>query len=193
MFEDVSVSLIKYELLPFLGPIMIDAGQKDYDNAVYAANAASMLVKSFESDIANYSSKVSQYTYNMNCMDSQITQLYGEIRRVDHDISDIKVQYDVISQIQVEMRSAVTLLGSLAKSANAAELETQHMIVLTALSKILDHVFTLSAKMLGQKFYDNREMKELISTLQLNQQKLQALASANRDKALDNYYDFLFL
>lgn len=166
---------------------MIDAGNKDYDNAVHTANQASRVVQSFERDIAHYSSKVSQYSDNITDLSGKITQLYGEIQSVDREISDIKEQHSMISVIQVKMRSAVTLLGSLAKSANAAEFETKHMIVLASLIQILHHVFTLSAKMLGHQFYNDTELKTLFSTLQINEQKLQALANANKNNVLNHF------
>ena len=166
---------------------MIDAGIKDYDNASYAARQATNVVQSAERDVANFSSKVSQFTSNIDNMNSKIKNLYWEIEGVDRKISDIKQQRTVMADIQVKMRSCVTLLGSLAKSTNAAELETRHIIVLGSLMKILQHVFALSIKLLGASFYNDAELKGLIMTLQKNQHKLQALPNANKNDSLDDF------
>lgn len=164
---------------------MLDSGIKDYDNASFMADQAVKVVRTCDNTVQHYFAKMTEMTGRSNNLNSKIKQLNWEIEGLDREISGIKDQRGVAADLQLKMRRATNILGGLAKTSSAAELETQNYIAMGALINIVQHVFELSAKMVGQEFFRDQEVQNLIASLQKHEKKLRSLPNVSLDAISD--------
>ncbi|KAL2102286.1 hypothetical protein ACEWY4_001454 [Coilia grayii] len=185
--KEIGAGLLAIPVVGWIaGGILLDSGIKDYDNACYMADQAANVVGACENTMQHYSAKITTCSDRSNNLNSKIKQLNWEIEGLDREISGIKDQRVVAADYQIKTRRATNILGGLAKTSNAAELETQNYIAMGALINIVQHVFELSAKMVGQEFFTDPEVQNLIASLQKHEKKLRALPNVSQD-AISEY------
>ncbi|KAG7243818.1 hypothetical protein INR49_007229 [Caranx melampygus] len=181
---------IGVSFIPFAGwiagPLMIGVGQAEMDQASDAADAARREVANCESQVKTYSDKVQQYNAKIDQAQRDITAADKKICETEAKLRDMSVKREVVADIQVKMRRAVTQLGLLSGVGRVAKLQTKRLIMLEPVMKVLEELTTVLGQIGGNELLNTEGIQSLMGDMKVNHRKLKELAHSNRS-ADDNY------
>ncbi|XP_029368379.1 centrosome-associated protein CEP250-like [Echeneis naucrates] len=160
------------------------------ENRVQASNAvyrAKEEVESCESQVRSYSNKVSD-------LESQICKAQRDIQEADHQIEkmqtqqqDLSMRRRVVADIQAKLRQAVNRLAKLCLVGNVAEVQTQYLIQLEPLIKVMENMTEALHQITGDELLHTRGIQRLILAMRKNHSRLKELTHTSMSSDEDYY------
>ncbi|AWP16853.1 Hypothetical protein SMAX5B_000254 [Scophthalmus maximus] len=169
------------------GAIMIAAGETERNNASEAVDSANREIKNCESQVTSYSQKVSEYNSLICQAQREIQEADNKIREVEATLRSMSVKREAVSNVQQKMRCAVHQLGKLCGVGNVAELQTQRLILLEPVVKVMEEMTTALGQIDGNELLHTEGINSLMCDIKEKQNKLNQLVDTNKSIGEDSY------
>ncbi|XP_035488141.2 chromosome partition protein Smc [Scophthalmus maximus] len=169
------------------GPIMIAAGESERSMASDAVDSANREIENCESQVSSHSQKVSEYNSLICQAQREIQETDNKIREVEATLRSVAVKREAVSNVQQKIRCAVHQLGKLCGVGNVAELQTQRLILLEPVVKVMEEMTTALGQISGNELLHTEGINSLMWDIKEKQTKLNQLVDTNMSID-DDYY-----
>ncbi|XP_015459746.2 uncharacterized protein LOC103031583 [Astyanax mexicanus] len=184
--RDAGIGITFIPILGWIaGPIMIAAAENDIENANYRVQEAERMVNSFRSSVHEYERKVSEYTSRIQEACKEIVKRQDSLREIERDIQQVLRQRREMAGFQENMRNSVRVLSVLAGTSNVAEIQTRCFVLIEAMIKLMQTFGKLVEATGENRLICDDGIKALITKLQVNYVKMQAIIVPSDTAAID--------